>query len=364
MIVSSRKEDHIRLAAEQQKNPAPRAYDDVSFIHHALDGVNRDRVSLDTQVGPLTFNAPFYVNGMTGGTETAMTINRNLAIAAASAGIAMASGSVGIALDYPETAASFTVIRDENPDGIVFANIGAGRSVADAKRAVDLLSADGLQLHVNAVQETIMLEGDRDFSTWLPLIEQIVAGLDVPVIIKEVGGGLSAKTLLALRDVGVQFVDVAGTGGTDFGKIENSRRDGGHDDYSFLHGYGNSAVQCLLDARSAGLIGGEAVDDFAILSSGGVRNPLDVVKSLALGARAVGVAGSFLTVALNEGPEAMTEVLEAWKSRLGEMLALMGVTAPSQMAYTDILIRGESRDFAEDRGIDLACLARRSQERK
>lgn len=362
MNVSSRKEDHIRLAAEQQENPVPhRAYDDVSFIHHALDGIDRTRVDLTTQVGPLTFAAPFYVNGMTGGTETAMIINRNLAIAAAEAQIPMASGSVGIALDYPETAQSFTVIREQNPNGIVFANIGAGRTLDDAKRAVELMQADGLQLHVNAVQETIMPEGDRDFSGWLSLIEEIAGGLDVPVIVKEVGAGLSAKTLLKLKDVGVSIADVAGVGGTDFGKIENNRRSGGHDDYSYLHGYGNSAVQCLLDARSAGLLG---ASDFTVLASGGVRHPLDVAKNLALGARAVGVAGSFLKVALHEGPDAMVEVLLAWKSRLGEMMAMMGVPAPDQMEYTDILIRGESRHFAEVRGIDLAGLASRSQEKE
>lgn len=362
MIVSSRKEDHIRLAAEQQNRPAPRAYDDVDILHHALAGINRDRVDLSVRVGPWTWPAPLYINGMTGGTETAMAINRALAAACAATGIAMASGSVGIALDHPETAASFTVIREENPDEIVFANIGAGRSVDDAKRAVDLLSADGLQLHLNSVQETVMPEGSRDFSSWLPLIEQIAAGLDVPVIVKEVGFGLSAKALTQLKDAGVCLVDVAGSGGTDFARIENDRRRGGHDDYSYLNGYGSSAVQCLLDAYSAGHVGPDADPAFTVLSSGGVRHPLDVVKSLALGARAVGVAGSFLTVALEEGAEAMTEVLRIWIERIGQMMAMMGAESPEALHDTDILVRGESREFAQLRGIDLARLATRSQE--
>lgn len=363
MIVSSRKDDHIRLASEQQDNPLPRRdYDDISFIHHALDGINRDQVDLSAQVGPWTYPAPLYVNGMTGGTDTAMIINRNLAIAASRTGITMASGSVGIALDYPETAPSFTVIREENPDGIVFANIGAGRSVDDAKRAIDLLSADGLQLHVNAVQETVMPEGDREFSSWLGLIESIASSIDVPLMVKEVGAGLSAKTILKLRDAGVTIVDVAGKGGTDFGKIENHRRDGGHDDYSYLNGFGGSAVQCLLDARAAGLVGPGADSGFTVLSSGGVRHPLDIMVSLALGARAVGVAGTFLKVALNEGADAMTSVLETWSTRVGEMMALVGATSPAAMEYTDVLIGGQSRDFADVRGIDRAALARRSQE--
>ena len=364
-MVSGRKEDHIRLAAEQQDNSLPhRAYDDVTFIHHALAGTNRENVDLSATVGPWIWPAPLYVNGMTGGTETAMTINRALGAATAATGIPMASGSVGIALDYPETAKSFTVIRDENPDGLVFANIGAGRSLNDAKRAVDLLSADGLQLHLNSVQETVMPEGSREFSTWLDLIDDIVTDVGVPVIIKEVGFGLSANTLHTLKSIGVAIVDVAGSGGTDFAKIENDRRNGGHDDYSYLNGFGGSAVQCLLDARATGIVGIGSDSELTVLSSGGVRHPLDVMKSLALGASAVGVAGTFLKVALNDGADAMTQVIETWVERLGEMHAMLGARTPADMEYTDVLISGASKDFAHLRGLDLARMAKRTLEAK
>ena len=360
---ADRKDDHIRLAAGQQDDSGRRrGYDDVEIIHHALAGIDRDRVDLSVTVGPWTFPAPFYINGMTGGTDTALAINRALAAAAARTGIPMASGSVGIALDHPEAASSFTVIRDENPTGLVFANIGAGRSVDDAKRAVDLLSADGLQLHLNSVQETVMPEGSREFSSWLGLIEDIVAGLDVPVIVKEVGFGLSAATLGKLRDAGVRIADVAGSGGTDFAKIENDRRGGGHDDYSYLNGYGSSAVQCLLDARAEAFVGPDAAPDFTVLASGGVRHPFDVVKALALGARAVGVAGTFLKIALDEGPDGMVTALETWQARLGEMMAMLGAQTPGALEHTDLLIRGESGEFARLRGLDPATLAARSRE--
>ncbi|WP_182172751.1 type 2 isopentenyl-diphosphate Delta-isomerase [Flaviflexus equikiangi] len=363
MIVSSRKEDHIRLAAEQQDQPASyRGFDDIEILHHALAGIDRAQVDTSVTVGPWTWRAPFYVTGMTGGTETAMTINRALARATAATGIPMASGSIGIALDYPETSPSFTVIREENPDGIVLANIGAGRSLDDAKRAVDLLSADGLQLHLNSVQETVMPEGSRDFSAWLGLVEQIASGLDVPIIVKEVGFGLSAKTLTELKNAGVTIADVAGSGGTDFAKIENDRRSGGHDDYSYLNGFGSSAVQCLLDARLGHHVGPNADPNFTVLASGGVRHPLDVVKSVAMGARAVGVAGTFLKVALSEGADAMTEVLEIWMERVGQLQAMMGAATPGALEYTDILVRGRSREFADLRGLDVRALARRSQE--
>src|SRR5699024_8974303 len=146
------------------------------------------------------------------------------------------------------TAAGFTVIREENPRGLVMANLGAGRSPQDAVRAVDLLGADALQLHPNAVQETVMPEGSRDLSDRARSVEQIVAACPVPVIVKEVGFGLSRRALSTLPSLGVRVADVSGRGGTDFLRIENSRRAGRAMDYSSLSGFGQSARACLLDA--------------------------------------------------------------------------------------------------------------------
>src|SRR5699024_9053415 len=147
---------------------------------------------------------------------------------------------------------SFTVIREHNPDGIVWANLGAGRTMAHAKAAVELLAADGLQLHVNPIQETVMPEGSRNFSAWLSLIEDIVAGLNVPVIVKEVGFGLCAKMFAQLYHVGMEIVDVAGTGGTNFARIKYDRTPHSssvihaHSKFDCLEPMGLIAVDCLL----------------------------------------------------------------------------------------------------------------------
>src|SRR5699024_11726793 len=151
-----------------------------------------------------------YNNCMTGDTFTARPYNTSLSQASAVTGVPMASVSVGLALDQPDTAASFTVIRQHNPHGIVWANLGAGRSLDHAKAAVELLAADGLQIHLNPIQETVMPEGSRHFSSWLGLLEDIVAGVEVPVIVKEVGFGLSAKTVEQLYNIEVRIGDVAG----------------------------------------------------------------------------------------------------------------------------------------------------------
>lgn len=349
---AARKEDHLRLAAQQHRGASTRnGFDDIEFVHHALDGIDIAAVDLTTRVADWSWPVPMYINGMTGGAETAMRVNRSLAIAARQTGLPMASGSVGVAIDDAGAAASFTVIREENPDGFVLANIGAGRPADHGQRAVDLLEANALQLHVNAVQESVMPEGSREFSGWLRGVERTVAATNVPVVVKEVGFGLSRRTLRQLREVGVGIADVAGTGGTNFARIESAR---GGDAFAYLGSYGQSAAACLLDAPT----------DFPnLLASGGVRHPLDVVRALALGARAVGIAGPFLLPALEGTPEALTEIIRGWLDEVRMLHALLGAADPAALGSTDVLVRGRVREFAELRGIDLAALTRRSAAR-
>lgn len=348
---AGRKDDHVRLANEQAVARAGRTdFDDIELLHHALGGANTSDVDLSVEVAGHRWATPIYLNGMTGGTETTGRINRALAIVARETGMPMASGSVGIALDRPETAASFTVIRDENPDGFVMANIGVGRSVDHALRAIDLLHADALQVHVNAVQETVMPEGARDFADWPRELEAVIAASPVPVVVKEVGFGLSRRTLRRLADMGAEIADVSGRGGTDFARIENDRRDGR--DFGFLSGHGQSAVASLLDAPETPL---------TLLASGGVRDPWDAVKALALGARAVGVAGTFLRHAVAGGEAALLPVVEQWLQQLRQLHALLGVTRPADLIGTDVLVRGRMREYCELRGIELTPLARRSE---
>jgi isopentenyl-diphosphate delta-isomerase len=349
-----RKEDHVRLAAGQWATPqSGNEFDDLEFVHHALGDVATGSVDTTTDLVGRPTPWPFYVNGMTGGTEHTGHINRQLAIAARETGLAMGCGSVSIALEDEAAADGFRVIRRENPDGLVMANIGVGRSADDAVRAVDLLGADALQVHVNAVQETVMPEGSPDFADWLGGIEDIVRACPVPVLVKEVGFGLSARTLHQLAEVGVAHADVSGRGGTDFLRIENDRRPGG--DFGYLTGFGQSAPAALLDAA-----GTDAGRHLAIYASGGVRNPLDVVKALALGARSVGVAGSFLTAVVDGGAEALIDRIRTWQSHLRDLMALLGAADVPALAGTDLLVRGRLKEYCELRGIDPAAYARRT----
>ncbi|ALJ20174.1 type 2 isopentenyl-diphosphate Delta-isomerase [Microbacterium sp. No. 7] len=348
--VAARKDDHLRLAAAQHEGaPRRNAWDEIEFVHHALDAIDPARCDLSVEFAGLRAAAPFYINAMTGGSERTGEVNRALAIAARETGVPLASGSMGIALDHPETAGTFRVLRTENPDGLLFANIGVERTVDHARRAIDLVAADALQVHVNAVQETVMPEGTTQFSSWIGSLERIVAGVEVPVIVKEVGFGLSRRTLERLASIGVRVADVAGTGGTDFARVENDRRVGG--DLAYLAGWGQPAPACLIDAPA---------DGPTLLASGGVRTPLDVVRGLALGARAVGAAGALLKVALDGGADGLVATLAQWQSHTRALLALLGAAAPADLTRTDVIVHGGLAHFANVRGIDVRALAHRS----
>lgn len=349
MSSAQRKDDHVRLAMEQQHAHSGRnQFDEVSFVHHALAGIDRPDVSLRTAFAGLTWQAPLYINAMTGGSVKTGAINRDLAIAARETGIAIASGSMHAYFKDPSCADTFRVLRTENPDGFVMANVNATASAENARRAIDLIRADALQIHLNTAQETPMPEGDRSFASWAPQIERIAAAVDVPVIVKEVGNGLSRQTVLALAGLGAAAADVSGRGGTDFARIENGRRELA--DYAYLHDWGQSTAACLLDAQDTGL---------PLLASGGVRSPLDVARALALGRRRR-LLGGFLRTLLDGGVPALVATISTWLDQLAALQTMLGARTPADLTRCDLLIHGELRSFCADRGIDTRRLAQRS----
>jgi isopentenyl-diphosphate delta-isomerase len=349
-MIADRKDDHVRLAAEQQhRHQGHNQFDDLSFVHHALAGIDRSDVSLATRFAGIQWRVPLYINAMTGGSPKTGAINRDLAVAARETGVPIATGSMSACFADESAADTFSVMRRENPDGFIMANINATFSVDKARRAIDLLQADALQIHLNAVQETVMPEGDRSFASWGPQIEKIAAGVDVPVIVKEVGFGLSRETVLALREMGVRAADVGGRGGTNFARVENDRRDLA--DYSFLDDWGQSTPACLLDAQGAGI---------PVLASGGVRHPLDVARGLALGAVAAGASGRFLGILLDHGVAGLISHISAWLDQVEALMTALGARTPADLTRCDVLIHGGLRSFCADRGIDTRRLATRS----
>ena len=335
-LIEQRKNDHIKLACKQYKSRADAGFEAVRFIPNALPQLALSDV--DTSVSVLgaaeKWAAPLYINAMTGGSKNGENINAMLAKVAAKTGVAMACGSLSAALKNPQLAGTFSVIRRFNPRGFVMANVSAGAAAEQAIKAVEILQANALQIHLNAAQELVMREGDRDFSAWLSNIEAIVSALDsmkVPVVVKETGCGMSARDVLRLQNVGVRAVDVGGRGGTNFVAIENARRGGGRS-YEFLDSWGLTAVESLLDIARCDEILCDSADScdscdsaqMQVFASGGVRTPLDVVRALKLGASAVGVAGEFLHTLTCGGMDALVEQIEDWKTQIRVIMALLG----------------------------------------
>lgn len=350
---ANRKDDHVALATHLYSSTPASDFEQTHFVHHSLSTVDWDDISIATSFAGMAFSSPFFISAMTGGSQATYQINQNLAIVARETGLAIASGSLSIALKDPSSKESFTVMRKENPKGKIFANLGAHHTLENAKRAVDMLEADALQIHLNRPQELIMPEGDRDFSSWQENISTIVAGLEVPVFVKEVGFGMSRETIKELANLGVSVVDVAGNGGTNFAAIENSRRS--IISYDYLENWGQSTMVSLLEAMSI-----NECDRPTILASGGIRTPMDMIKSLALGAKAVGVSGQFLHLIQSKGVEATINEVNNWQEELKTMLSLLGVSKISDLNKTDMILSKNLQDWANARQIPWKFYANRS----
>lgn len=315
---------------------------------------------METEVCGRDWAVPFYINAMTGGSEKTALINADLARAAAATGVAMATGSASPALKDPSLAHSFAVVRENAPDAFLFANVSPEMTVAQAQDAVGFLDADALQVHVNPAQELVMPEGDRDFSGWLDRLAAIVDGVDVPVVVKEVGFGLSARSVAEVVERGVHTIDVSGRGGTNFIDIENRRRE--KQEYAYLSGWGQTAAECLLDLQGSPVMLPRDVSEgepVQVLASGGVSTPLDVVRALSLGASAVGVSGHFLHVLMTDGLDALIAEITEWTSQVRTLMTLLGAASVAELRQIDVLVTGATADFARLRGVDLAALAQR-----
>lgn len=334
-----RKDEHLSLAtATYQRAHQHHYFDQVRLIHNALPEMAVKDVDHHVQLADgLQLEWPFYLEAMTGGSNQAAKVNRTLAQLASKHHLAMATGSLSVALKEPATRPSFTVVREENPDGIVIANLGADASLENAQTAIDILGANALELHLNAAQELVMPEGDRDFH-WLDNIASLVDKLDLPVIIKEVGFGMSRTTIDRLKDAGVQLVNVSGRGGTNFAMIEDRRN---HQlDLDDLADWGQTTPESLLEAR-----GNKAT----IIASGGITCPLDVVKAGVLGAQAVGVAGYFLNILIRDGATALDEILTEWQTELPRLLTLLGCRNFRDLQETPFVLQGDLYSYAQQR---------------
>lgn len=338
-----RKNEHVEIAMAQG-DATISDFDEIRFVHHSIPSVDVDDIDLTSQLKDFTLDQPLYINAMTGGSEWTKQINEKLAVIARETGIAMAVGSTHAALRNSKMASSFSIVRDTNPDGIIFSNVGADVPVDKAVESVKLLDAQALQVHVNAPQELVMPEGNRAFSTWMKNLAQIVSRVDVPVIVKEVGFGMSKETIKSLNEIGVRYVDVSGRGGTNFVDIENERRT--YKDMDYLGLWGQTAVESLLESASY-------QQDMDILASGGVRTPLDAVKCLALGASAVGMSRPFLNQVENYGITETLNYTEQFTDHMKKIMTMLDVKTIKDLKQTQMVFSPKLQSWIEQRGLDI-----------
>lgn len=307
--IENRKADHIRINLDEDvRSSLTNGLERYRFAHRALPELNLDEVSLKIHLFGRTLHAPLLISSMTGGTPAAELLNRHLAEAAQAARIAIGVGSQRAALEQPDLTLSFQV-RHYAPDALVFANLGAVQlnyryGVDECRRAVEMIEADALILHLNALQEAVQPEGDTNFFGLAEKIEAVCRKISVPVIAKEVGWGFSDSDIHLLKDSGVSAIDVAGAGGTSWSQVEmyRAQTDSQRRLAAAFIDWGIPTAEAINNVR-------RVAPDLLIIASGGLRTGIDIAKCIALGASLGGMASPFL-IAANQSTQAVVEVID------------------------------------------------------
>lgn len=323
--IHRRKDEHLRIALEEDiASGLTSGFDEVTLLNQALPEIDLQKVDISTTFLGHLLAAPILISSMTGGSTETARLNQTLATAAEASKVAIAVGSVRAGIENPSFTETYN-LRTWAPHALIFSNLGAvqlnyGFGVDSCKRAIEIAGADGIFLHLNALQEALQSNGDLNWSGILRKIEEVAHALEKPVLVKEVGWGINSQTLKALENAGVAAVDVAGAGGSSWSQVEmfrqtdpKLRRIAGD-----FRTWGLTTVECLTDIFKDGKPG------IPIIASGGLRNGIDLAKGLALGASLGGFARALL-LAASEGLEALNDELEFIKRELKIALFACGV---------------------------------------
>jgi len=335
---TKRKREHLDISLNELVDfkAVSSGFERYFFVHRALPEINLASVDLSANLFGKRLAAPIVISSMAGGIEAAKSINRNLAQAAQSLGLALGVGSQRCLIDFPEMASSYQV-RDIAPDILLFANLGAvqlnhGFGAKECLALVESIGADALILHLNPLQEALQPEGNTEFGGLLEKIRSVCHELPFPIIIKEVGCGISIEVAEKLSRAGVAGIDVAGAGGTCWSEIERRRaKDKICDDIAAaFESWGIPTVESVIMARKGAPL-------LPIIASGGIRTGVDVAKSVALGADAAGVAAPLLKAANNSAEEAIS-YLKGIMEALRVAMFCIGASNLKELKFSPYLI--------------------------
>lgn len=328
---SSRKLDHLRICCDEQVETGDPGFGDVFLVHNALPECDMDRVSTAARFLGHEFGAPLLIAAMTGGHPEATAINARLAAAAERFGLGIGVGSQRAALEDPGLIRSYRVVREAAPSAFVIGNLGVvqlrDHGTAWADRAVEMIDADALAIHLNLLQEAIQPEGDRDATGCLDAIERLCEHAPYPVIVKETGNGISVEVARRLFGAGVAAIDTGGFGGTSWAVIEAIRaRETGRPQDERLRALGRTfrdwGIPTVVSLAECCRSGGP------VIATGGIRNGVDIAKAIALGAEMTGMALPLLAPA-----RADQEMLDAVIERvIDELRVAMFLTGSAEVA--------------------------------
>jgi isopentenyl-diphosphate Delta-isomerase len=353
-----RKEDHIRicLGNQAQARNVTTGFEDIQFVHRALPEVNKAKINLSTTFFGKKFSAPIIVGAMTGGTGQATQINSSIAQAVENLGLGMGVGSQRAAIEDQKLEETYAITRKMAPNAFLIANIGGvqlvhGYGLKEVKKVVEMIDADAVAVHLNALQEAVQPEGQTNFKGVLAKIAEVAGALDTPVIVKETGAGISAEDAKSLEDAGVKAIDVGGVGGTSFAAVEYHRTSAKQNlcGEPFWDWGIPTAVSLIETAQTVKL---------PVIASGGLRSGTDIAKALSLNALLASISQPILQTAIKSAKET-EEKLSCLIEELRNALFLVGAEKITDLTKTPVVITGKTGEWLLARGFNLQKYAKR-----
>ncbi len=350
-----RKAEHIKICLEQkaQAKQVTAGFEDVTLVHKALPEVNRKEINLSTSFLGKKLNAPLIVGAMTGGTEEAITINSAIAESVEKLGLGMGLGSQRAAIEDQKLERTYSIARKKAPNAFLIANIGGvqlvhGYGVKEVRKVAEMIDADAVAIHLNALQEAMQPEGQTDFKFVISKIIEVAGALDKPVIVKETGAGISAEDAQALEDSGVKAIDVGGVGGTSFAAVEYYRANTTMG-IAFWD-WGIPTVASIVEVVKTAKL--------PVIASGGIRSGIDVVKALSLGSTLASISQPVLEEAV-KGSSETEKLLTCYINELRNAMFLVGAQNIADLGKAPLVISGKTAEWLKTRGFNIEGYARR-----
>lgn len=324
MNYNTRKHDHLRL---YNCTGYENSLEKIRIDYYSIPEFSIDEISLETTVGGIKWKYPFFINSITAGYDLD-DINRDFYEICKKEEIMFFAGSIS---PFLKSNKYEKYISDS-------VNIGLDKNPKYLYNILDSVNPKYIQLHANLIQEIVMPEGDKNFGEWLCNLEDIVKNVNIPIIFKETGFGINDYTINKVIELGIKVIDISSKGGTDFSAIENKRRELQNiRKIDYFDEIGYNLFESLKIAE-------KYKNDIDILASGGISSPLDVVKSLAFGAKAVGVSRYFLDILLNKGSDELHREIKEWKTELKYLYLITNSRTTSDL-YGKVRVLNECKCF-------------------